>query len=47
MWITTVLSVVTGLSGPIRDIVSKISDLKIAQVQASDRSREDANRSTD
>lgn len=33
--ITTILGFITGLSGPIRDIITKISDLQIAKVQAS------------
>ena len=31
----SILGLITGLAGPIRDIASKIADLKIAQVQAS------------
>lgn len=33
--LSVILGFITGLSGPIRDVISKISDLKIAQVQAS------------
>lgn len=30
-----IIGLITGLAGPIRDVVNKIGDLKIAQVQAS------------
>lgn len=33
--LTGILGIITGLAGPIKDVINKISDLKIAQVQAS------------
>lgn len=33
--ITGIIGIITGLAGPIANVIAKISDLKIAQVQAS------------